>query len=153
MPVFSTKGRRWKSTYFEIWAVGHEQPETIGRPGLSCVTCVVSTCVGGRNITWSGQPWEQAIWNKRSCSLHALCGALSLMWLFRKMPVNQKPLIRIGIFWYQFTPRKLLYLLVSLNLVKFGPHWLSVFFGPPCIYRVSPQKRNARFSLLWYSKI
>ena len=45
------------------------------------------------------------------------------------MPVNQKPLSWIGIFWYQITPRKLLYLLVSLNLVKFGPHWLSVFFG------------------------
>ena len=53
--------------------------------------------------------------------------------LFRKMPVNQKPLNRIGIFWYQFTPRKLLYLLVSLNFVKFGPHWLSVLFWPPCI--------------------
>ena len=48
--------------------------------------------------------------------------------LFRRMPVNQKPLNRIGIFWYQFTPRKLLYLLISLNLVRFGPHWLSVFF-------------------------
>ena len=33
--------------------------------------------------------------------------------LFRKMPVNQKPLNRIGIFWYHFTPRKLLYLMVS----------------------------------------
>ena len=53
--------------------------------------------------------------------------------LFRKMPVNQKPLNWIGIFWYQFTPRKLLYLLVSLNMVKFDPHWLSVFIGPPCI--------------------
>ena len=49
------------------------------------------------------------------------------------MPVNQKSLNRIGIFWYQFTPRKLLYHLVSLNLVKFGPHWLSVFIGPPYI--------------------
>ena len=60
--------------------------------------------------------------------------------LFRKMPVNQNPLNRIGIFWYQFTPRKLLYLLVSLNLVNFGPHWLSVFIGPPCIWRVPLQK-------------
>ena len=49
--------------------------------------------------------------------------------LFRKMPVDQKPLNRIGIFWYQFTPRKLLYLLVSLNLLKFGPHWLSFFLA------------------------
>ena len=30
------------------------------------------------------------------------------------------------IFWYQFTPRKLL--MISVHLVKFGPHWLSVFF-------------------------
>ena len=28
--------------------------------------------------------------------------------IVQKMPVNQKPLKRIGIFWYQFTPRKLL---------------------------------------------
>ena len=51
--------------------------------------------------------------------------------LFRKMAANQKPLNQIGIFWYQFTPRKLLYLMISLNLVKFGPHWLSVFWGHP----------------------
>ena len=50
------------------------------------------------------------------------------------MPVNQKPLNRIGIFWYHFTPRKLLYHMVSVKLVKFGPHGLSVFLGPPCIY-------------------
>ena len=67
------------------------------------------------------------------------CIVIIVIWpLFRKMPVNQKPLNRIGIFWYQFTPRKLLYLMVSLNFIKFGPHWLSVFFffffwGAPCI--------------------
>ena len=43
------------------------------------------------------------------------------------MPANQKPLNQIGMFWYQFTPRKLLYLMISVNLVKFGPHWLSIF--------------------------
>ena len=65
--------------------------------------------------------------------------------LFRKMAANQKPLNQIEIFWYQFTPRKLLYLMKSVNLAKFGPHWLSFFFffggggGPPCINRVSPQ--------------
>ena len=45
------------------------------------------------------------------------------------MDANQKPLNQIGIFWYQFTPRKLFYLMVSVNLVKFGSHWLSVFCG------------------------
>ena len=57
-----------------------------------------------------------------------------MIWpLFRKMAANQKPLNQIGIFWYQFTPRKLLYLVILVNLVKFGPHWLSFFGGPPCI--------------------
>ena len=53
--------------------------------------------------------------------------------IVRKMPVNQKLLNRIGIFWYQVFPRKFLYHVVSVDLVKFGPHWLSVFLGPPCI--------------------
>ena len=44
------------------------------------------------------------------------------------MPANQNPLNRIDIFWNQFTPRKLLYHVVSVNFVKFGPHGLSVFF-------------------------
>ena len=58
-----------------------------------------------------------------------------MIWpLFRKMAANQKLLNQIGIFWYQFTPRKLLYLMISVNMVKFGPHWLYVFFLPPCIY-------------------
>ena len=60
-----------------------------------------------------------------------------MIWpLFRNMNqynnqnfINEKPLNRIGIFWYHFTPRKLLYLMVSVNLVKFGPHGLSVFLG------------------------
>ena len=52
-----------------------------------------------------------------------------MIWpLFRKMAANQKQLNQIGIFWYQFTPRKLLYLMISVNLVNFGPHWLSGFF-------------------------
>ena len=53
--------------------------------------------------------------------------------LFRKMPVNQKPLNRIGIFWYHFTPRKshLINLMISVKLVKVGPHGLSVFWGHP----------------------
>ena len=51
------------------------------------------------------------------------------------MAANQKPLNQIGIFWYQFTPRKLLYLMILVNFVKFGPHWLSVFIGPLCIYK------------------
>ena len=33
-------------------------------------------------------------------------------------------------FWYHFTPRKLLYLMVSVNFVKCGPHWLSVLGHP-----------------------
>ena len=44
------------------------------------------------------------------------------------MPATQKPLNRIGIFWYQFTPRKLPYHIISVNLVKFGAHGLSGFF-------------------------
>ena len=32
------------------------------------------------------------------------------------MAANQKPLNQIGIFWYQFTPRKLLYLIIYVNL-------------------------------------
>ena len=37
-------------------------------------------------------------------------------------------------FWYQFFPRKLLYHVVSVDLVKFGPHWLSVFLGGHPLY-------------------
>ena len=55
--------------------------------------------------------------------------------IVRKMPVNQKLLNRIGIFWYQFFPRKLLYPVVSVDLVKFGPHWLSVFLGHPVLFK------------------
>ena len=57
---------------------------------------------------------------------------ICVIWpLFGKMHVNQKLLNRIGIFWYQFTPRKLLYHVISVNFVKFGPFGLSVFFGHP----------------------
>ena len=59
------------------------------------------------------------------------------------MAANQKPLNQIGIFWYQFTPRKLLYLMISRNLVKFGPH----FFGPPCIFGVFISSFYLNFSL------
>ena len=37
-----------------------------------------------------------------------------------KMPANPEPLNRIEIFWYHFTPRNISYLMVLLNLVKFG---------------------------------
>ena len=53
------------------------------------------------------------------------------------MTANQKPLNQIGIFWYQFTPRKLLYLTISVNLIKFGPHWLSVFLGGHPVLRLA----------------
>ena len=46
--------------------------------------------------------------------------------LFKKKIVNKKPLNRIGIFWYHFTPRKIPYFMVSFNLVKFGSHGLWV---------------------------
>ena len=73
------------------------------------------------------KPFETRDLVPYTCAMWSI--VIIVIWpLFRKMPVNQKPLNRIGILWYQFTLRKLLYLLVSLNLVKFGPHWLSVFF-------------------------
>ena len=39
------------------------------------------------------------------------------------MAANQKPLHQIGIFWYQFTPRKLLYL---NDITKFGQIWSTL---------------------------
>ena len=54
--------------------------------------------------------------------------------VYKKCLPIKKPLNRIEIFWYQFTPRKLLYHMVSVNLVKFGPQWAVLFWrGPPCI--------------------
>ena len=44
------------------------------------------------------------------------------------MAGDQKPLNQIGIFLVSITPRKLLYLMISVNLIKFVPHWQSVFF-------------------------
>ena len=42
-----------------------------------------------------------------------------------KNSCQSKPLNQIGIFWYQFTPRELLYLMISVNLVHIG----CPFFG------------------------
>ena len=50
-----------------------------------------------------------AIWNERSCSLQCTMWSMVMIWpLFRKMPVNQKTLNQIGIFWYHFTPRNVI---------------------------------------------
>ena len=54
------------------------------------------------------------------------------------MPANQKPFNQIGIFGYHLTPRKLLYLMVSVNLVHVGCqfweatlyHWSSQWRFP-----------------------
>ena len=99
-----------------------------------CVLRVsVSVCAHSRSTKRSVQPWKQAISHERSCSLPAPCNKVKIVIraLFRKMAANQKPLNQIGIFWYQFTPRKLLYLMIPLNLVKICPHWLSVLGGHP----------------------
>ena len=64
------------------------------------------------------------------------------------MPANQKPLNQIEIFWYHFTPRKLLYHIVSLNLVKFGPHWLFCFFCQPCIMRTVSLERYLYYTMI-----
>ena len=76
--------------------------------------------------------------------------------LFRKMPVNQKTLNRIGIFWYYFTPRKLLYLMISVNLVKFGHigfqgyvFFLAILLSVSLIY-TERQKKLITFSE-WHS--
>ena len=116
-----------------------------------CVKVCVSTCVCGRITTWSMQLWKQVIWTKRSCSLHVpWAWACIVIWpLFRKMPINQKPLNRIRIFWYHFTPRKLLYLMVSINLVKFGPHGLSVFWGATLFWNVHVHSKNQKTSNLF----
>ena len=87
---------------------------------MVCVFHVsVSVCAHRRSTKWSVQPWKQAISNERSCSLPVPCRTIKVIiviWsLFRKMAANQKPLNQIGIFWYQFTPRKLLYLMISVN--------------------------------------
>ena len=70
-----------------------------------------------------------------ACFMWSLIIIIVIWTLFRKMPANQKPLNRIGKFWYHFTPRKIPYLMVSVNLVTFGLHGLSVwvFSLPPCI--------------------
>ena len=75
---------------------------------------------------------------------------LTIVW---KMPVNKKLLNRIGIFWYHFTPRKLLYYMISVKFVKFGPLGLSVFLGHPYTLHMerlelSPHWRKMPLSLL-----
>ena len=107
-------------------------------------------------ILWFTHYFESYLCGKSDCNFfwdiwYMWRIVIIVIWtLFSKMPVNQKPLNRIGIFWYQFTPRKLLYLLVSLYLVKFGPHWLSVFFwgggGAPCIPDTWKIERKKSFS-------
>ena len=78
-------------------------------------------------------------------TLRAYNKVIIVIWpLFRNMTANQKSLNQIEIFWYQFTPRKLLYLMISVNLVKFCPHWLSGFFGPLCTVR--PTKKETHKS-------
>ena len=62
------------------------------------------------------------------------------------MAANQKALNQIGIFWYQFTPRKLLYLMILVNLVNFGPNWLSVFFGHPVYFQIGKSKDRLEVS-------
>ena len=120
-----------------------------------CAVCVrecvyvfcVSRCLFVRIAEAQNDPCslgKQAISHERSCSLPVPCNKvkIEIQPLFRKMAANQKPLNQIGMFWYQFTPRKLLYLMISLNLVKFVPHWLSVFLGPPCITPYHNKKGN-----------
>ena len=57
------------------------------------------------------------------------------------MPANQKPLNRLELLWYQFTPREILYHMVSVNFVKFGPHGLSGIFWAT-LYNQNPFHRN-----------
>ena len=99
------------------------------------VTCVlflcVSSCVRGRSTTVSRQPQKQTIWNERSCSLHVRCGALSYLGSYHcleKCLSRKNYSTESGFFWYHFTPRKLLYHMISVNLVKFGLIGLSGFF-------------------------
>ena len=74
------------------------------------------------------------------------------------MHVNQKPLNQIEICWYHFTPRKFLSLMVSVNFVRFVPHWLCIlspppFFeggGAPCINRVSRKTNGRIFSTYFH---
>ena len=54
--------------------------------------------------------------------------------LFR-MPTNQKQLNRIGKIFYNFTPRKIVYLKVLVNLIYLGHMGCPGVFLPPCIYR------------------
>ena len=95
--------------------------------GWACVLCL-SVGVRNRSTTWALETSHL----KRdvlffTCEMWSM--VIFVIWpLFRKMPANQKPLNRIGIFRYQFTPRQLLYHMVSVNLVNFGPYGLSVFF-------------------------
>ena len=104
--------------------------------GGGCCPCLLAFVLN-RNTTWALETSHL----KRdvlflTCTMWSMVIIIVIWPLFRKMPANQKPLNRIEIFWYQFTPRKLLWHVVSINLVKFGPHWLSVFLGPLCIYIV-----------------
>ena len=65
------------------------------------------------------------------------CGELSYLWsdhgIDWENACQSKTTQPNRVFWYQFTPRKLLYHMILVNLVTFGPLGLSVFFGPPCI--------------------
>ena len=53
-----------------------------------------------------------------------LCRKATIVW---KMAANHKPLNRIGKILNYFTPRKIPYLMVSVNLVIFGSHWLTIW--------------------------
>ena len=65
------------------------------------------------------------------------------------MPVNQKPVNQIMIFWYHFTPRKLLYLMIAIHLVKFGPHLLVVLGGHP-VYKIKKLHLFMAYVLMIY---
>ena len=98
-----------------------------GGGGCACLLAFVLN----RSTTWA---LETSHFKREvlflTCTMWSMI--LIVIWpLFRKMTANQKPLNRIEIFWYQITPRKLVYHVVSIHFVKFGPHWLSVFLGHP----------------------
>ena len=100
-----------------------------------CVrVCVICVCVflcawqkhGNIRVALEASHLKRDMYGVEHCNI---CD-LTIVW---KMPVNQKLLNRIGIFWYHFTPRKLLYHMISLNLGQLG---CPFFFGPPCTARI-----------------
>ena len=77
------------------------------------------------------------------------CGKLSYLWsdhcLVRCLSIKNYSTESGFFFWYQFTPRKLLYDMILVNLVKFGLLGLSGCFGATLYKGKAPVSDGSRY--------